>query len=99
MFYIIYLRCMDLYRAISEMRRLSKENIPFSFVFMSYNSSNKSSEGVVYVRRARLLKRERIEHHKHAEIVEAYIDLETMQCRRFYQPLLMFFNGEKVVLR
>ena len=33
------------------------------------------------------------------EIVEAYIDLETMQCRRFYQPLLMFFNGEKVVLR
>ena len=51
------------------------------------------------MRRARLLKRERIEHHKHAEIVEAYIDLETMQCRRFYQPLLMFFNGEKVVLR
>ena len=73
---------MDLYRAISEMRRLSKENIPFSFVFMSYNSSNKSSEGVVYVRRARLLKRERIEHHKHAEIVEAYIkrlnDLEQL---------------------
>ena len=51
------------------------------------------------MRRARLLKRERIEHHKHAEIVEAYIDLETMQYRRFYQPLLMFFNGEKVVLR
>ena len=91
--------CMDLYKAIQEMRRLSKENIPFSFSFMSYNSTKQNSEGVVSVRRARLLKRESIEHHKNAEIVEAYIDLDTMECKRFYQPLLMLFNGEKISLK
>lgn len=81
------------------MRRLSKENIPFGFSFMSYNSSAQCSEGVVTVRRARLLKRESIKHHKNAEIVEAYMDLDTMECKRFYQPLLMQFNGEKISLK
>lgn len=66
---------------------------------MSYNSTERKSEGVVTVRRARLLKRESEKYHKNADIVEAYIDLDTMECKRFYQPLLMFFNGEKVVLQ
>ena len=90
---------MELFLAIKQMRHLSKDNIPFSFAFMSYNSTKQSSDGVIYVRRARLLKREKIENHKYAECVEAYIDLDTMQCRRFYQPLLMFFNGEKISLK
>lgn len=91
--------CMDLYKAIQQMRQLSKENIPFSFSFMSYNSTKQHSEGIVSVRRARLRKREFIKHHKNAEIVEAYIDLDTMECKRFYQPLLMMFNGEKISLK
>ena len=90
---------MDLYDAIKEMRRLSSENISFGFSFMSYNSTERKSEGVVTVRRAILLKRESEKYHKNADIVEAYIDLDTMECKRFYQPLLMFFNGEKVVLQ
>ncbi|MBR2006369.1 MAG: hypothetical protein IKA01_00120 [Alistipes sp.] len=90
---------MDLYEAIRQMRQLSKENIPFSFSFMSYNSAEQHSEGIVSVRRARLQKRESIKHHKNAEIVEAYIDLDTMECKRFYQPLLMMFNGEKISLK
>ena len=90
---------MDLYDAIKEMRRLSSENQPFGFSFMSCNLTDGSSQGVVTVRRARLLKRESRKHHKHAEIVEAYLDLDTMESRRFYQPLLMSFNGEIVVLQ
>ena len=90
---------MNLYDAIKEMRRLSSENKSFGFSFMSYNSTERKSEGVVTVRRARLLKRESDKYHKNADIVEAYIDLDTMECKRFYQPLLMFFNGEKVVLQ
>ncbi|MBQ2993689.1 MAG: hypothetical protein IJE21_07300 [Alistipes sp.] len=90
---------MDLYDAIKEMRRLSAENRPFGFSFMSCNLTDRSSEGVVTVRHARLLKRESVKYHKNAEIVEAYLDLDTMESRRFYQPLLMYFNGEKVVLR
>lgn len=95
----MYLCAMDLYDAIHEMRRLSAEGVPFGFSFMSYNASAGTSDGVVEVRHARLRKRERVEHHRDAEIVEAYLDLDTMQPRRFYQPLLMSFNGEKVVLQ
>ena len=90
---------MNLYDAIKEMRRMTAENKAFSFTFMSYNSANRSSEGVVNVRHARLLKRESLKHHKNAEIVEAYLDLDTMQSKRFYQPLLMSFNGQKVTLQ
>ena len=90
---------MDLSDAITELRRLSSETTSFGISFMSYNSTERKSEGVVTVRRARLLKRESEKYHKNADIVEAYIDLDTMECKRFYQPLLMFFNGEKVVLQ
>ncbi|MFR4025052.1 MAG: hypothetical protein ACLTZY_04050 [Alistipes indistinctus] len=54
---------------------------------------------VIEVRHARLLKREKQENHRDAEFVEAYLDLDTCQARRFYQPLLMSFNGQKVVLQ
>lgn len=90
---------MDLYEALKSMRKMSVSGESFSFTFMSYNSTNQHSDGIINVRRARLLKREKLENHKHAEIVEAYINLDTMECRRFYQPLLMIFNGEKVVLQ
>ena len=90
---------MDLYDAIHQMRELSKEGKSFEFSFMSYNSTDGTSDGVVLVHHARLLKRERIENHKDAEIVEAYINLDTMEPRRFYQPLLMTFNGQKVTLK
>lgn len=80
------------------MRRLTAEGKSFSFSFMSYNSDKGTSEGVVEVRRARLRKRETKEHHRNAGMVEAYTDLDTMEPRRFYQPLLMSFNGEKTVL-
>ena len=90
---------MDLYEAIHEMRRLSAEGRSFEFSFMSYNSSKGTSDGVIMVHHGRLLKRESKEHHKHAEFVEAYINLDTMEARRFYQPLLMTFNGQKVTLQ
>lgn len=90
---------MDLYAAIKEMRRLTEEGRPFGFTFMSYNSTSGTSDGIVTVHHARLLKRECAAHHKDAEFVEAYLNLDTMEPRRFYQPLLMTFNGEKVDLQ
>lgn len=95
----MYLRTMDLYDAIHEMRRLSAEGKSFEFSFMSYNSTRGTSDGVVLVHHARLLKRETKEHHRDAEMVEAYLNLDTMEARRFYQPLLMTFNGQKVTLK
>lgn len=76
------------------MRELSRKNEAFSFSFMSYNSSAGRSEGIVEVRHARLRARAKETHHRHAEIIEEYID--TGRAHHFYQPLLMSFNGEKV---
>jgi len=89
---------VKLYDAINEMRRLSKEGTPFSFSFMSYNSSKGTSDGVVYVRRARTMSREALEFNRYAEMQERYMDLDTMQPRRFWHPLLMTFNGEKITI-
>ena len=87
---------MNVYEALAEMRRLSEEDRSFSFSFMSYNSSAGRSEGIVEVRHARLRARAQDTHHRHAEIIEEYIDIDTGRARHFYQPLLMSFNGEKV---
>ena len=89
---------MKLYDAINEMRRLSREGKPFSFSFMSYNSIKGTSDGVVYVRQAKTMMRERLEFNQNAEQQERYMDLDTMQPRRFWHPLLMTFNGEKVTV-
>lgn len=89
---------MKLYEAISEMRRISKEGGSFSLVFMSCDTGRRMSSGVIHVRAARLLKREDVRYNSHAEDMERYLDLDTMEARRFWQPLLMFFNGEKIVI-
>lgn len=81
------------------MRRLSKLKIPFSFTFMSCNLSDGKSDGIVEVKKARLLQRQSEKYHKHADIVEKYMDLDTMTARQFYQPLLMTFNGIQVILQ
>lgn len=81
------------------MRHLSAAGKTFCFTFMSYNATARKSDGVVEVRCARLLKREKEENHRDAEIVEAYFDLDICEARRFYQPLLMSFNGQKVELQ
>ena len=90
---------MDLYDALHEMRRLSEKNIPFSFTFMSCNLTDGTSDGVIQVHHARFLSREVKQRHKDADIVERYVNLDTMETRHFYQPLLMTFNGNKVTLQ
>lgn len=87
---------MKLYEAIDEMRRLSKEGIPFSFTYMSYNSTKGTSDGIVHVQQARLIKRESEQFNKFTEDQERYYNLTTGEVRRFWHPLLMFLNGETV---
>ena len=90
---------MDLYDAIHKMRELSDKNTPFEFTYMSCDQTRAKSQGVIHVNRGRLLSRESGAHHKDADIVERYINLNTMETRHFYQPLLMTFNGIKVTLQ
>lgn len=87
---------MIIWDAIETMRRLSAEGKSFSFSFMSCDRSKERSEGIVEVIHGRLKSRERADKHQDADIIERYINLDTMEVRRFYQPLLMTFNGENV---
>ena len=89
---------MKLFDAIQKMRELSKDNIPFSISFMSHNSTTQTSDGVVRVRHARLRARPKEKHHSLSDIVEEYLNLDTGKPRRFYQLLLMEFNGQKIEL-
>ena len=73
---------MKLYDAIEEMRRLSKEGIPFSFTYMSYNSTKGTSDGIVHVQQARLVKRESEHFNKFAEDQARYYNLTTGEVRR-----------------
>ena len=90
---------MDVYEAIHKMRALSAEGKSFQFTFMSCNLTEGRSDGVVEVLHGRLLSRESSAHHKDAEFVERYINLDTAEPRHFYQPLLMTFNGQKLTLQ
>lgn len=87
---------MNLFEAIKQMRELSKRGVPFSFSFMSYNETAQRSDGIVEVHRARLRPRPEKAHHRNAEIIEEYTDIDTGAPRHFYQPLLMSFNGQKI---
>lgn len=91
-----YFCVMELFEAIKQMRELSRRNVPFSFSFMSYNETVRKSDGIITVRHARLRARAQEKHHKYAEIIEEYLNLDTGEPRHFYQPLLMSFNGQKV---
>ena len=89
---------VKLFDAIHEMRRLTREGIPFSLTYMSYNETEGKSDGIIHVRSAKLRARERKEFNRNAEDQEAYLNLDTYEPRRFWHPLLMEFNGEKVTL-
>lgn len=90
---------MDLYAAIKQMRELSDRREPFSFSFMSCSTSAQESHGIVDVRHAQLRPRPHTDGNRFAELLEEYVDLDTGEARRFYRPLLMIFNGQKVVLQ
>ncbi|MDR1436709.1 MAG: hypothetical protein LBI65_01185 [Candidatus Symbiothrix sp.] len=89
---------MDVYRAISEMRKLSQRGLSFSFAFMSFSMTSRKSEGYVEVRRARLRKQSTTEQNRFAGIMLNYFDLDANDYGRCYQPLLMEFNGQKLEL-
>jgi len=97
-FRMVIFATVNLYEAIHEMRRLTRKGVPFSFTYMSYNETKGTSEGIVHVRSAKLRKRESREFNRNAEDQEAYLNLDTNEPRRFWHPLLMEFNGEKVSL-
>lgn len=83
---------IKLYEAIKRMRVLTELGIPFTFEFLSYNTSQMSSDGFKAVHNAQLRKGYRNDQSDKASILIGYVN-EHDGNRWFYLPLLMKFNG------
>lgn len=89
---------INLYDAIAKMREMTDKKEKFSFAFMSCDTHKQESSGVIEVRNALLTKQSKVSQNKNADIMLNYFDHDQNATRHFYQPLLMVFNGKKVIL-
>lgn len=80
------------YKAIETMRKLSADNVPFSFSFLTCNLSTGESNGVRTVKRAILRTGLSREKGIKSQSLIGYVDLDTGNNRWFYLPLLLTFN-------
>ncbi|MDR0873923.1 MAG: hypothetical protein LBN27_10745 [Prevotellaceae bacterium] len=90
---------LKVFDAIRQMRELSQQEKPFSFSFMSYSRTRQTSDGVVQVRRGLLRRRAASnKHNRYEPFMENYYDLDAQEDCRFWQMLLISFNGQNVQL-
>jgi len=85
-----------LYDAIKIMRKLSENNFPFSFSFISCDNTRMVSSGLVIVEKALLSKGLPRKKSALADYLIAYEDLSTGQKKHFWLPLLMQLNNLKI---
>ena len=81
-----------IYDALKQMRKLSDDNIPFSFSYLSCNLSKQTTKGVKVVAKAKLRVGLTASCGIKSKSLIGYIDLETNENRWFYLPLLLTFN-------
>ena len=90
---------MKVFEAIRQMRELSKQDKSFSFSFMSYSHTKQLSDGIVTVSSALLRRRPADnKHNRYEPLMENYYDTNLGEYRRFWQVLLISFNGQKTEL-
>ena len=88
---------IKLWDALQRMRLMSEMNIPFSISFITYNESTQDTKGLRVVDKALLRVGYRADQSHLSDILVAYTDLQNEGARQFYLPLLMTFNGYKVI--
>ncbi len=88
---------IQLFEAISHMRKITQNGGCFSFIYATYNRDNGSCHGKKYVKRARLRPQATKELVANADHKLFYYDLDEAQPLNCWQPLLMFFNGKRVL--
>jgi hypothetical protein len=84
------------YKALQQMRRLSRDNIPFSLSFLTYSQTTGVTKGVKVVGSAKLRVGLPGDHGIKSRSLVGYIDLDTNEDRWFYLPLLLTFNKIKL---
>jgi len=91
-------RTINIYEAISQMRKLTQENTDFSIAFMSCDTSREKSSGMVELTKVKLRSGAADNAYKNSEYIIDYLNIETNIPGRFYEILLMYFNGMKITL-
>jgi hypothetical protein len=91
-------RTINIYDAISEMRKLTKMNENFSVAFMSCDTSREKSSGMVELQKVKLRSGAGDDAFKNSDYIINYLNVETNIPGKFYQILLMYFNEMKVTL-
>lgn len=89
---------INLYAAIKRMREMTKKGIPFTFSFMSFNDTNKTSDGIKTISNAQLRLGYRDDQSSKASILIGYVNAQDGN-RWFYMPLLTKFNGHTITTR
>jgi len=85
--------------AIKRMRELSADSIPFSFGFISCNTTNRTSTGYKVIAKGLLRGGLRADQSDKANTLIAYTDYSDSsddKSRQFHYALLMMFNGQIV---
>lgn len=89
---------IHLWQAIHLMREATAKDESFSFSFATYNRSTMKCHGMVAVKRARLRPAAKGEDIVHADHKLFYFDESEQKPKVCWQPLIMFYNGFKVIL-
>ena len=90
---------ISLYQAIKEMRELSSRDQYFSFTHATYNRATRQTNGIREVKRARVRPAAKGDDIRNADFKLFYHDFFYHEDRVCWQPLIMFFNGKKVILQ
>ena len=84
---------MTPYEALKRMRQQTECGIPFSFEFISFNSTKQVSNGIKRVDKALLRLGLRDDQSDKAQVLIAYTNHNEHTDRFFNLPLLTKFNG------
>lgn len=89
---------INLYEAVAQMRDATKNGKDFSIGFMSCDTSRETSTGFVELPKVKLRSAAADDAFRNSAYIINYLNVETNIPGRFYQILLMYFNGMKVIL-
>lgn len=95
---LYYMETINLYRAVDEMRRISREEGTFSIKFRKYNRQSGRGGDLVRIGQARLRAKPTDLQVKHADHKVFLVDTETGALLVCWQVLIVEFNGRKTVI-
>lgn len=87
---------INIYDALKLMRKLSKQNFPVTFSFISCDRTKQVSHGLVTVKNGILTAGLPSKKSKYANNLIAYEDMDTGKRKHFWLPLLMTVNDLKI---